>query len=107
MGGFVAPVSSYFAVERHMGFAAPMLIGTLAGSRCRGRLVNSLAGLVLDALAGQFSVAPVKLDQHGVAAKPSRYESNGTDAPERIEHRVSRWTSCQNTAFDQRLGEHG
>jgi MFS transporter, SHS family, lactate transporter len=32
IGGFVTPVSSYLAVERHMGFAAPMLIGTLAGS---------------------------------------------------------------------------
>jgi SHS family lactate transporter-like MFS transporter len=32
IGGFVAPVSSYFAIERHMGFAVPMLIGTLAGS---------------------------------------------------------------------------
>ena len=32
IGGFVAPVSSYFAVERHMGFAVPMLIATLAGS---------------------------------------------------------------------------
>lgn len=32
MGGFVAPVVSYFAVERHMGFAVPMLIATLAGS---------------------------------------------------------------------------
>jgi SHS family lactate transporter-like MFS transporter len=32
IGGFVAPVSSYFAVERHMGFATPMLIATLIGS---------------------------------------------------------------------------
>jgi MFS transporter, SHS family, lactate transporter len=32
IGGFVTPVSSYFAVERHMGFAAPMLIATLVGS---------------------------------------------------------------------------
>jgi SHS family lactate transporter-like MFS transporter len=32
IGGFVAPVSSYFAVERHMGFATPMLIATLVGS---------------------------------------------------------------------------
>ncbi len=32
IGGFVSPVSSYFAIERHMGFAVPMLIGTLAGS---------------------------------------------------------------------------
>jgi SHS family lactate transporter-like MFS transporter len=29
---FVAPLISYFAVERHMGFAVPMLIGTLFGS---------------------------------------------------------------------------
>jgi MFS transporter, SHS family, lactate transporter len=28
IGGFVAPVCSYFAVERHMGFAVPMLIAT-------------------------------------------------------------------------------
>jgi SHS family lactate transporter-like MFS transporter len=32
IGGFVTPVSSYFAVERHIGFATPMLIATLAGS---------------------------------------------------------------------------
>jgi SHS family lactate transporter-like MFS transporter len=32
VGGFVTPVASYVAVERHMGFAVPMLIGTLAGS---------------------------------------------------------------------------
>jgi SHS family lactate transporter-like MFS transporter len=32
IGGFVTPVSSYFAVERHMGFATPMLIATLVGS---------------------------------------------------------------------------
>jgi SHS family lactate transporter-like MFS transporter len=31
-GGLVPPVISYLAVERHMGFAMPMLIGTLAGS---------------------------------------------------------------------------
>ena len=30
-GGFVPPVLAYFAVERHMGFALPMLIGTLGG----------------------------------------------------------------------------
>jgi MFS transporter, SHS family, lactate transporter len=32
IGGFVAPVASYFAVERHIGFAVPMLIGTVVGS---------------------------------------------------------------------------
>jgi SHS family lactate transporter-like MFS transporter len=32
IGGFVTPLSSYFAVERHMGFAMPMLIATLIGS---------------------------------------------------------------------------
>jgi MFS transporter, SHS family, lactate transporter len=32
IGGFVTPLSSYFAVERHMGFATPMLIATLVGS---------------------------------------------------------------------------
>jgi SHS family lactate transporter-like MFS transporter len=32
VGGFVTPVASYFAVERDMGFAVPMLIGTLTGS---------------------------------------------------------------------------
>jgi MFS transporter, SHS family, lactate transporter len=31
-GGLVPPVISYFAVEQQMGFAMPMLIGTLAGS---------------------------------------------------------------------------
>jgi SHS family lactate transporter-like MFS transporter len=30
-GGFVPPVLTYFAVEHHMGFAVPMLIGTLGG----------------------------------------------------------------------------
>jgi hypothetical protein len=28
----LAALSSYFAVERHMGFATPMLIATLVGS---------------------------------------------------------------------------
>jgi SHS family lactate transporter-like MFS transporter len=32
VGGFVTPVASYFAVEQHMGFAMPMLIGTVVGS---------------------------------------------------------------------------
>jgi MFS transporter, SHS family, lactate transporter len=32
IGGFVTPLSSYFAVERHMGFATPMLVATLVGS---------------------------------------------------------------------------
>lgn len=31
VGGFVPPVLTYFAVERHMGFALPMLIGTVGG----------------------------------------------------------------------------
>jgi MFS transporter, SHS family, lactate transporter len=31
VGGFVPPVLTYFAVERHMGFAVPMLIGTVGG----------------------------------------------------------------------------
>jgi SHS family lactate transporter-like MFS transporter len=31
-GGLVPPVISYFAVEHEMGFAVPMLIGTLAGA---------------------------------------------------------------------------
>lgn len=31
VGGFVPPVLTYFAVERHMGFAVPMLIGTIGG----------------------------------------------------------------------------
>ncbi len=30
-GGFVPPVPTYFAVERHMGFAVPMVIGTVGG----------------------------------------------------------------------------
>jgi SHS family lactate transporter-like MFS transporter len=30
-GGFVPPVLTYLAVERHMGFAVPMLIGTVGG----------------------------------------------------------------------------
>jgi MFS transporter, SHS family, lactate transporter len=32
IGRFVTPVSSYFAVERHMGFATAMLAATLIGS---------------------------------------------------------------------------
>jgi SHS family lactate transporter-like MFS transporter len=31
VGGFVPPILTYFAVERHMGFAVPMLIGTMGG----------------------------------------------------------------------------
>ncbi len=31
VGGFVPPVLTYFAVERQMGFALPMLIGTVGG----------------------------------------------------------------------------
>jgi SHS family lactate transporter-like MFS transporter len=31
VGGFVPPLLTYFAVERHMGFAIPMLIGTVGG----------------------------------------------------------------------------
>lgn len=30
-GGFVPPVLTYFAVEQHVGFAIPMLIGTVGG----------------------------------------------------------------------------
>lgn len=30
-GGIVPPILTYFAVERHMGFAYPMLIGALGG----------------------------------------------------------------------------
>jgi len=30
-GGLVPPILTYFAVERHMGFAIPMLIGTVGG----------------------------------------------------------------------------
>ena len=29
--GFVPPILTYFAVQRHMGFAVPMLIGTVGG----------------------------------------------------------------------------
>ena len=32
VGGFVPMTISYFAVEQHMGFAVPMLIGTVVGS---------------------------------------------------------------------------
>ena len=32
IGSFVPPAISYFAVEQHMGFAMPMLIGTWTGS---------------------------------------------------------------------------
>ena len=32
IGGLVPPVISYFAVEQHMGFAVPMLIGTVGGA---------------------------------------------------------------------------
>ena len=31
LGGFIPPVLTYFAIERHMGFAVPMLIGTIGG----------------------------------------------------------------------------
>jgi SHS family lactate transporter-like MFS transporter len=31
-GGLVPPVISYFAIEQQMGFAVPMLVGTVAGS---------------------------------------------------------------------------
>ena len=31
VGGFVPPVLTYFAVQQHMGFAVPMLIGTVGG----------------------------------------------------------------------------
>ena len=31
-GGLVPPVISYFAVEQRMGFAMPMLIGTMVGA---------------------------------------------------------------------------
>ena len=31
-GGFVPPIISYFAVERQIGFAMPMLIGTVVGA---------------------------------------------------------------------------
>jgi SHS family lactate transporter-like MFS transporter len=31
VGGFVPPILTYFAVERGMGFAVPMLIGTVGG----------------------------------------------------------------------------
>jgi hypothetical protein len=34
VAGFVTPMASYFAVERHMGFAVPMLIHMSAISRC-------------------------------------------------------------------------
>ena len=30
-GGFVPPVLTYFAVQQHMGFAVPMLVGTVGG----------------------------------------------------------------------------
>jgi SHS family lactate transporter-like MFS transporter len=30
-GGLTAPVLTYFAVNMHLGFAIPMLIGTIAG----------------------------------------------------------------------------
>jgi SHS family lactate transporter-like MFS transporter len=30
-GGFVPPVLTYFAIERHMGFAVPLLVGTVGG----------------------------------------------------------------------------
>ena len=31
-GGSVPPIISYFAIEHHMGFALPMLIGTITGA---------------------------------------------------------------------------
>jgi MFS transporter, SHS family, lactate transporter len=33
-GGLVPPLISYLAVERHLGYATPMLVGTLFGSGC-------------------------------------------------------------------------
>ena len=29
-GGFVAPVLAYFAVDQNLGFALPMMVGTIA-----------------------------------------------------------------------------
>jgi SHS family lactate transporter-like MFS transporter len=33
-GGFVAPIISYLAVEQHLGYAMPMLVGTIFGAAC-------------------------------------------------------------------------
>jgi MFS transporter, SHS family, lactate transporter len=33
-GGLVPPIISYLAVERHFGYATPMLVGTVFGSGC-------------------------------------------------------------------------
>ena len=38
-GALVPPVISYFAVEHHVGFAVPMLIGTLVGA---GTMIGAL-----------------------------------------------------------------
>jgi MFS transporter, SHS family, lactate transporter len=65
-GGFVAPVISYFAVEHQIGFAVPMLIGT----------VGSLAVLVFAVFLGPETrgkvltadLEVVKLENNGIAA---------------------------------------
>ena len=57
-GGFVPPILTYFAIERHMGFAIPMLIGTLGG------LVSFVITLFLSpetkgkVLVGDLEIAP-------------------------------------------------
>jgi SHS family lactate transporter-like MFS transporter len=33
-GGLVPPVISYLAVEQHLGYATPMLVGTIFGAGC-------------------------------------------------------------------------
>ena len=33
-GGLVAPIISYLAVEQHLGYATPMLVGTVFGAGC-------------------------------------------------------------------------
>jgi MFS transporter, SHS family, lactate transporter len=33
-GGFVPPIISYLAVEQHVGYATPMLVGTILGAGC-------------------------------------------------------------------------
>ncbi len=61
-GGFVPPILTYFAIERHMGFAIPMLIGTVGG------LISFIITLILSpetkgkVLVGDLEIVPSGAD---------------------------------------------
>jgi SHS family lactate transporter-like MFS transporter len=69
-GGLVPPAISYFAVEQHLGFAVPMLIGTLIG-------VASviIALLISPETKGKVFVSDLMShhpDMHGIGRGPAR-----------------------------------